>query len=184
MKLAQTIGAVLAGILAIVTISPSARSQTNVLRINDGYRLTCSSVNYQDTLCNDHVSVGSHSSVMLLRQLSTWHSDGRGSCRRGLDWEAVPGLLFVSNGCRAEFVLYDIEPLPSRSLQCESWDYEEADCFVFLPPNTEVSIARQLSREHGASRGSCRSGVDWGLGNHSIWVKNGCRALFWEQQLP
>ena len=35
-----------------------------------------------------------------------------------------------------------------------------------------VRVVRQLSHS------PCTEGVSWGLSKHSVWVENGCRAIF------
>jgi len=63
----------------------------------------------------------------------------------------------------------DSDNLP-REVTCESNDKRQVEC----PMNTrgEVRVVRQLSKT------ACVEGVSWGLSRHSVWVKDGCRAVF------
>jgi hypothetical protein len=63
----------------------------------------------------------------------------------------------------------DSDNLP-REVTCESNDKRQVEC----PMNTrgEVRVIRQLSKT------ACVEGVSWGLSRHSVWVKDGCRAVF------
>ena len=58
----------------------------------------------------------------------------------------------------------------ATEVTCESHNDAQTECAM----NTrgEVIITRRLSRS------SCVEGQDWGLNRHSVWVRNGCRAVF------
>jgi hypothetical protein len=53
---------------------------------------------------------------------------------------------------------------------CESKDNRQVECAM----NTrgDVRVVRQLSKT------ACVEGRTWGLSRHSVWVKDGCRAVF------
>ena len=53
---------------------------------------------------------------------------------------------------------------------CESQSNDLAECDMNTQGNVE--IVRQLSRTQ------CVEGRNWGLSCHSVWVKDGCRAVF------
>ncbi|MET4728026.1 hypothetical protein ABIE09_001833 [Lysobacter enzymogenes] len=53
---------------------------------------------------------------------------------------------------------------------CESQGREQTECE--MDTRGEVRLVRQLSRTR------CEQGENWGLNRHSVWVKDGCRAVF------
>ncbi len=63
----------------------------------------------------------------------------------------------------------DSDNLP-RQVTCESKDNRQVECAM----NTrgDVRLVRQLSKT------ACVEGRTWGLSRHSVWVKDGCRAVF------
>lgn len=58
----------------------------------------------------------------------------------------------------------------STEVTCESRDNKQAECA--MDTRGEIQVARRLSRSR------CDEGEDWGLNRHSVWVRNGCRAVF------
>ena len=140
-----------------------------------GWVVTCESIKYGYENCNVF-----NSGVMLVNQLSETHSAGRGSCRRGFDWDANNRGIWVNNGCRAEFYVYNANSIPAeRTINCESWNYEHARCFApGITGSEQVSIWTRTSHLEESGRGSCRFGDDWGISRDGIWVANGCRAIF------
>jgi hypothetical protein len=58
----------------------------------------------------------------------------------------------------------------ASEVTCESKDRKRVECEM----NTrgEVRMVRQLSKA------ACTDGVSWGLNKHSVWVSDGCRAVF------
>ncbi len=140
-----------------------------------GWVVTCESIKYRNKTCDVF-----NSGVILVSQLSEEHSAGRGSCRRGLDWDANSHSIWVDNGCRAEFYVYNANPIPAeRNINCESWNYENASCFApGITRREQVTLVRQMSYLEGSGRGSCRFGDDWDITINGIFVANGCRAIF------
>jgi hypothetical protein len=57
----------------------------------------------------------------------------------------------------------------SNRVKCESWNYQPAQCAV--GNIIDVRIAERLG-------GNCRQGPDWRFDRRSIFVNNGCRAIF------
>jgi len=57
-----------------------------------------------------------------------------------------------------------------REVTCESRDHRQTECD--MDTRGDVQIVRQLSDAR------CEQGRNWGLNRHSIWVKDGCRAVF------
>ena len=58
----------------------------------------------------------------------------------------------------------------STEVTCESTDRKQVECD--MDTRGDVRVVRQLSRT------SCRQNENWGLSRHSVWVKDGCRAVF------
>lgn len=112
--------------------------------------------------------------VQLSRQLS------RSACIEGRTWGSDRSSVWVSQGCRAEFVVdrgrYDGGWNNSgygyggQVFRCESNDGRTRECAA----NTRagVQLVRQLSRS------ACIQGRTWGYGRNGIWVSDGCRAEF------
>src|SRR3546814_163443 len=91
-----------------------------------------------------------------------------------------PGV-WVSNGCRAEFVSgggnygpgYGNRPgdyYYGQTVRCESNDRRQRRCNVSV--RRGVDIVRQLSKTR------CVQGQNWGWDRSGIWVRGGCRAEF------
>lgn len=58
----------------------------------------------------------------------------------------------------------------ATEVTCESRGKEQAECS--MDTRGEVKLVRQLSHS------SCVEGQSWGLNRHSVWVREGCRAVF------
>lgn len=131
----------------------------------------CESVNNRQQVCNT-----GWRDAIVVRQLSNTR------CVEGQNWGSRDGVVWVSNGCRADFG-------PGRSgggwndgggnwggnnggtIRCESNDNRQRVC------NTGwrgAVLVRQLSNTQ------CIEGRNWGSNNGSVWVNNGCRAEFAE----
>lgn len=59
---------------------------------------------------------------------------------------------------------------PGGEVTCESRGDEQAECD--MDTRGDVELVRQLSHA------SCVEGRSWGLDRRSVWVKDGCRAVF------
>ena len=101
--------------------------------------------------------------LIVARQLSD------ANCVQGRTWGYRDGVIWVDQGCRADFQFTPIDPL-NTLVMCESVDGKLNRC----PADTfnGVRLARQVSDS------ACRFGRDWGYDNNGIWVTNGCRAEF------
>ncbi|MBB5207179.1 DUF3011 domain-containing protein [Chiayiivirga flava] len=108
----------------------------------------------------------------LSRQISS------ARCSEGKDWGSRPGMVWVSNGCRARFVEDDRYSPPiggggspiAGEVVCESHNKRYTECRS--PFRGDVELVRQFS-----DRG-CKLNVDWGYRPGVIWVKDGCRGAF------
>lgn len=107
--------------------------------------------------------------VRLLRQLS------RSECIEDRTWGVMRGGIWVSNGCRAEFLVTGWSrgrrsATVSDFIRCESNEGRSNHC----PANTRrgVVLVRQLSRS------PCIREQNWGWNERGIWVTGGCRAEF------
>ncbi|MEP6634081.1 MAG: DUF3011 domain-containing protein [Luteimonas sp.] len=129
--------------------------------------------------------------VRLVRQLS----DNR--CIEGRTWGSSQDVIWVSNGCRAEFQTSRGGGLGSNGygnegygnddynnsgygsggygngpgmMRCESSDHRVQECRASARGG--VRLVRQLSDTR------CIEGRTWGYSRDRIWVSNGCRAVF------
>lgn len=115
--------------------------------------------------------VGYARDARLLRQLS------RSPCIEGETWGVTRRALWVSRGCRGEFLVddrgrdddYGRGPGGSQYIRCESDDGRWNRCAA---PRGRVELVRQLSRS------ACVRGQSWGTDGRGIWVNGGCRAEF------
>jgi len=113
-------------------------------------------------------------SARLSRQISGT------TCTEGRNWGSRNGTVWVSGGCRAEFV-------ESRgnggnwgggnggstggTIRCESQDNRERTCETRW---RNATLVRQISGS------ACVEGQTWGVRNGAIWVNRGCRGEFAE----
>ncbi|MGB3394086.1 MAG: DUF3011 domain-containing protein [Stenotrophomonas sp.] len=124
----------------------------------------CESVNNRQQVCNT-----GWRDATIVRQLS------KTPCVEGQNWGSRNGTVWVGNGCRAEFGPgrggWNNGNNTARTLRCESNDNRRRVC------NTGwrgATLVRQLSKTQ------CVEGRNWGSGNGTLWVDNGCRAEFAE----
>lgn len=109
--------------------------------------------------------------AMVLRQLSSTR------CTDGINFGSRPGLVWVRNGCRAEFVEDDRYNAPppgvgGRQIICESRDNRYTECRTDFRGRTVLA--------HQASRNQCIEGRTWGSRQGMVWVNGGCRGRFAE----
>jgi len=108
-------------------------------------------------------------SIALTRQISGTR------CVEGQTWGVRGNVIWVDDGCRAEFAVWqrgDRRTIRRRTttVVCESQSGRREQCTA--DTRLGVALSRQLSRE------ACVEGRSWGYTNNSIWVDNGCRAEF------
>jgi len=157
-------------VLACLSYGQEAQAQ--------GRRVVCESHDEQTRSC----SIGRNGGVEISRRLS----DSR--CERGRDWWVDGRRIVVTDGCRAEFIVYgdrgsygygynderyddkDAYSYGSNRIRCESRDDRPTSCQIGR--YREVRIARQLSDSR------CSEGRDWWLRGPELVVLNGCRAEF------
>lgn len=144
----------------------------------DGQVVRCESKDGRTREC----AVDARGGARLVRRLS------RSACVEGESWGALRNAIWVSHGCRAEFIAYprgrrdrddvlrDRSPLAPGHVRCESRDGRWNHCDVDIRGGVE--LARQLSR------GRCVRGRSWGTDAGGIWVSGGCRADFAVQSGP
>jgi len=121
---------------------------------------------------NNRCPADTRGGVMISRQLS------RTQCVQGRNWGWDNAGIWVSQGCRAEFVTgrgghqsgWPGAGGHGQVVRCESNDKRSRRC----PADTRggVMISRQLSRTQ------CVQGRNWGWDRSGIWVDGGCRAEF------
>ncbi len=118
----------------------------------------------------------------LVRQLSG------SACVEGRSWGQGRGGVWVSHGCRAEFVAERGRPSrpgpgsrpgnghgngwgsTARVVDCDSNDRRQRRCNM-----TIRSDARLLRQKSGSA---CIEGQSWGWDRNGLWVSNGCRGQF------
>lgn len=121
-----------------------------------------------------HCNIDTRGGVRLTRRLSD------ASCVQGRSWGYDNRGVWVSNGCRAEFVSGVGSYRPGQgnrpggshgqTVRCESEDRRQRRCNVSV--RRGVDIIRQLSKTR------CVQGQNWGWDRGGIWVRGGCRAEF------
>jgi len=141
-------------------------------RNGDDGLVRCESNDARTVYCRAETRRG----VRLANQLS------RAQCIQGQSWGYDGRGIWVSQGCRAEFLLAGNNPggYPGGgyggyggqrgSVTCESQDGRYVFCRA--PRVRQAQLQRQLSR------GACIEGQSWGFRSDGIWVSNGCRAEF------
>lgn len=130
--------------------------------------IRCESSDNRTRRCN----VDTRGGVRLTRQLS----DTR--CVQGRNWGYDRSGIWVSQGCRAEFVVgsggydsgYGSNQGYGQTLRCESDNNRQRRCNVSV--NRGVTLIRQLSDTR------CVQGQNWGWDRGGIWVTGGCRGEF------
>ena len=121
-----------------------------------------------------HCNADTRGGVRMSRQLSD------SPCIQGRSWGYDNSGVWVSQGCRAEFVVgagggyYNPGNGPGsgygQTVRCESQDNHQRRCNVAV--GRGVDIVRQLSDTR------CVQGQTWGWDRSGVWVTGGCRAEF------
>lgn len=115
----------------------------------------------------------------MMRQLS------RSACIEGESWGTRPRAIWVSHGCRAEFLVRGgytgrgsaQDPGEHQGyFRCESDNGRWNHCEV--ASRRGVQFVRQLSRS------ACIRGQSWGVDPRGVWVNGGCRAEFRLRERP
>ncbi len=136
--------------------------------------LTCASPNqsYQECIFN-----GRDRDVLKV-EVEAQHS--RAACHEGSTWGYNRGVLWVNSGCRANFKFtlrkrggYNSPGNGYRqeSVRCESVNGQHTRCAT-RGWISYAEVSRQLSKS------ACTQGVDWSWDRDTLWVANGCRAIF------
>lgn len=135
-----------------------------------GWSVRCESIDGRDRFC----PIDTRAGVQLARQLS------RTPCIEGRTWGIDRGGVWVTQGCRGEFVASRGDRFPGGGwhgdgfdrdlLRCESISGRWQQCAV--DARRGVELARQLSKA------PCIRGRTWGVDRGGIWVSGGCRAEF------
>ncbi|MEO6065848.1 MAG: DUF3011 domain-containing protein [Lysobacterales bacterium] len=95
----------------------------------------------------------------------------RSACIQGRTWGSRHGMVWVSNGCAADFVQV-IRGGANYSVTCASRDYGFSAC-AWRPQYGYPQIIEQISQT------PCVQGRTWGYDRtRGLWVNNGCEARF------
>ena len=158
------------GCRAVFQSSGTGYSQSEYLPV----KVTCESEKNRSREC----AMNTRGGVRIVRQLS------QTKCVEGVNWKVNRNAVWVDDGCRAEFESIGgysgsgsgsgggYRPsgsLPAR-VTCESEERRMKECAM----NTRGSV--RMVKQLSSAR--CVEGVNWGLNRNSIWVKDGCRAVF------
>ena len=119
--------------------------------------MICESNNFKQSYCAAYLE---GRDVFLLTQLSN------SSCIN--NWGYDRNGVWVTNGCRAEFVVEDSHSSQNDVVVCSSRNLRFQGCQA--DTRGGVDFLRQISRA------SCNG--NWGYDRQGIWVTNGCRAQF------
>lgn len=145
---------------------PGAGAGDNAGQANNGV-VRCESNDNRRAVCRT-----GWRDATLTRQLS------RTQCVEGQNWGSSNGQVWVSNGCRAEFVAgrsNGHRPGQGNNNQtlvtCSSDDNRTRSCPWDRRAGRPV-LVEQLSRTQ------CVENRTWGYSNNAVWVSNGCRARF------
>ncbi|MCI4567758.1 DUF3011 domain-containing protein [Lysobacter sp. CFH 32150] len=124
--------------------------------------IRCESSGSRDHTCNTPWRGRSR----LQRQLSN------AACTQGRSWGWKPGQVWVSNGCRGEFVqVRDTVPAP-YTVTCTSSSVLPTTC-DWDRNRGRPYLLQQLSNAR------CTEGLTWGYNtSRGLWVSAGCRARF------
>ncbi len=136
-----------------------------------GGTVRCESDNGQTRHCN----IDTRGGVQISRRLSDTQ------CVQGRNWGYDASGVWVSGGCRAEFVTgtggYGSSGYPNggvygggQVIRCESNDGRRNHCNVAV--RSGVQLVRNLSDTR------CVQGGNWGWDRSGVWVDNGCRGEF------
>jgi Protein of unknown function (DUF3011) len=140
--------------------------------------IRCESRDNRSTTCA--VPNGRRSNIRLIRQMSST------PCVEGDTWGRSTAGIWVTRGCRGEFVVTrgtntwnrppgdlgngDDAPGQGQSLRCESNDQRTVRCNT--PVYRRAELVRQLSDS------ACTEGGSWGWDRSGVWVSRGCRGEF------
>jgi len=103
----------------------------------------------------------------------TW---SKTKCVRGQNWGYRDGMIWVDEGCRADFNVVPSGMTSSSSrpgaqtIICESVDGHRRHCAA--DTSGGVRITKRLSKN------ACDFKNDWGWDQNGVWVSHGCRAEF------
>jgi hypothetical protein len=130
------------------------------------HAIRCESENDRRAECEADTIFG----VALIRQLS------ERACIFGETWGFDNAAVWVTNGCRGQFVLGgyrlppDAVPPTAARVACESLDGTLQECRV--DTTRGIGLIRELSKN------PCVLNRTWGYRADAIWVTDGCRAEF------
>ena len=120
-----------------------------------GRRITCQSNDNRYQECRANFT----GRARVFRQLSST------VCTEGRNWGQRPGVLWVNNGCRAEFIDEGV----AQTVTCRS-DGHYRECRTDF--RGLARLARQLSVR------ACTLGHTWGQRPGLVWVNKGCSGEF------
>lgn len=123
-------------------------------------RVVCESNDNKRKNCRADTSAG----VQIVKHLSD------SPCGFDREWGYDASGIWVTKGCRAEFVVRGKPKPMARAVTCASIDDARSHCEA--ETQFGVAIVRQISEQ------DCILGESWGFDESSVWVAQGCHAQF------
>lgn len=156
-----------AGVLCLL-LAGSAQAQY-------GYEesFICESIKQRTSYCE----IDARGGVELVDQLS------RAACIEGQTWGYDRRGVWVSQGCRAEFIVHSPRHRGGQYSGGHGYGHDEVDTIVCesLGQRTTrcpVRIRRGAELINQISRADCIEDETWGYDRNGIWVAQGCRGEF------
>lgn len=152
----------------VITTTPVPAPTTTMTRVLEAPTLLCESINNRRAHCRTDTRYG----VALHRQIS------KNACVRDRTWGVDPDGIWVTEGCRGEFLLGEStmavltprEPARTSTLLCESQNNTRNHC------RTDTRFGITLVRQ--VSQNACIRDRTWGVDKDGVWVTEGCRGEF------
>lgn len=155
-------------VTTMISAAPPLATTATVTLATPG-TITCASENNGRSHCRTDTSMG----ISLVRQIS------QNECVRDRTWGVDRDGIWVTGGCRAEFVR-GTDPNAAAVLPpmapagpvfvCESINGQRNHCA--METSMGVNLLRQISDSE------CQLNRTWGVDAEGVWVSGGCRAEF------
>lgn len=127
--------------------------------------VVCSSVSQRRQECR----IPFQGTAMITSQISA------APCVQNSTWGQRPGVVWVTNGCRARFGVVRNVPAPmpgvARTVVCQSFKGRVREC-------AQTFRGRAVLVNRFPNSAACVRGTSWGQRNGRIWVSRNCRAKF------
>lgn len=144
----------------------------------DNRMIVCASNQGRYRECN----TGFRGRVQLANRLNNSQA-----CTEGRDWGQREGIVWVKNGCRAQFTSIGRRgPRDDNARYGNQFEGRNPNYAVTCSSNDNAQVRCSWDNRYGTprlsqqlSQSACIQGRSWGLENRGyLWVSNGCRARF------